>query len=201
MSDRSDDFNRADNASSLGTPSDGGSAWVSAAGVWGISSNRGCNVDGDTERNVYLESSSSNVEVQVTLTTLTSDAGVNARLADSNNMLLGLMTHGTGIRLFKRVGGSYTQLGSTYGGSMASGDVIKLRVDSSNSITLYQNGVSRVGPATDSAGSTNTKHGLRTWSDSSSRFDTFSITDIVAGAVSQKLIFFSRQAVNRSASF
>lgn len=178
MTNRTDDFNRADSTTSLGTPSDAGSAWATASGTWGISSNAAYNVGAGTEANAYLESSVSAIEVQVTISTFGSDCGVNARLADVNNLLLGLMTLGTGIRLFKRVSGTYTQLGSTYNGTLASGDVLKLRTDSANALTLYHNGTARVGPVTDAAGSTNTKHGIRAYADSTSRFDTFSITGL-----------------------
>ncbi len=200
MANRSDDFNRADAATPIGTPSDGGSAWVAAANTWGISGNRAYTSAGSSESDVTLDSGTSAVEVQVTISTLSADAGLCFRLADVNNMLLAQLLVGTGIRMFKRVGGTYTQLGSTYSGSIASGDVLKVRADSSNNLTAYQNGVSRV-TANDSAGASNTRHGLRTFNDTASRFDDFSITDIVAAPVSQKLIFFSRQAVNRAATY
>jgi hypothetical protein len=47
---RLDDFNRANSSTTLGTPSDGGSAWLVDQGTWGISSNQAYSVtyaDGD----------------------------------------------------------------------------------------------------------------------------------------------------------
>ncbi|HKQ22879.1 MAG TPA: hypothetical protein VJT81_00370, partial [Burkholderiales bacterium] len=37
---RTDNFNRGDTATAIGTPSDGGSAWLQLAGTWGIASNQ-----------------------------------------------------------------------------------------------------------------------------------------------------------------
>ena len=199
MSDRSDDFNRANNASAIGTPSDGGSAWNNSWSTWGINGNRAYEASGATSALATVDSGTSAVEVQVTVAVMSSNAGVCARLSDFNNFIEAQIASVNGLSLFKRVGGTYTQLGSTYSYTPASGDVVKLRLDAANSITAYVNGVARIGPLTDSAGAANTKHGLWAYSDNTSRFDTFSITDITAGAVSQKLIFFSRQAVNRSA--
>src|SRR4051812_42221595 len=62
---RSDTFTRADSASSLGTPSDGGSAWATSD-TWGISTNRAYNAGADAQSTAVLESSKSDVLVQAT---------------------------------------------------------------------------------------------------------------------------------------
>lgn len=172
MSNRSDNFNRADTTNAIGTPSDGGSAWVQSAGTWGISTNTGYESGGLSQQNIaVLESSLSDVDVQVTVSTLGSDNGLVARFLDTAHYLLFIYTAGTGYRMFKDVGG-FTQLGSTASGTGANGDVYKFSVNGS-SLTGYVNGVSKI-TATDSAGSTNTQHGLRAFADSVVRFDNFS---------------------------
>lgn len=177
MTDRTDNFNRADSSSSLGTPSDGGSAWTAHVGTWGINSNQAYCSSVTSLACASVESSISDCEVQATLAVVGSAAGLVARLADSNNYILADEIAST-VRLFKNVAGSFTSLGS-YSGTTANGDVIKWR-GSGSSHTVYQNGVSRI-TATDSAGSSNTKHGIRTHNDTTMRIDDFSATALAAG--------------------
>ena len=186
MGNRTDDFNRADSSSSLGTPSDGGTGYTISSGTWGIASNQGRCVSSTAQSIAYTEASAANADVQVTLTTISTDIGVVCRVVDSNNYILGTATGGSGYRLYKRVAGSFTQLGSTSVNIPANGEVLKLTLNGS-SLTLYSNGVSRVA-ATDSAHSTATKHGLRANSDTSSRFDDFSVTDLSAGGAAVSLL-------------
>ena len=182
MTNRTDNFDRANSTAALGTPSDGGSAWVAASGTWGISGNKGYPAASTTETVAYLESSVTAVEVQATMSTGATWNGLMARCGGSwtNLLLLNADTAGT-IKLYKYVSGSSTQLGSTYSGAVAAGDVLKLRVDSANLITAYQNGSSRTS-ATDSAGSTNTKHGFWCYGTTAPRWDDLSITEIGAAA-------------------
>jgi hypothetical protein len=186
MTNRTDDFNRADSSSALGTPSDAGSAWVALAGTWGIVSNAAYKVaNAATYEAATLESSVSDVDVEVTLTQIGAAAagGLVARATDNSNYIMTQHDAGGGnIYLFKRVAGSFTQLGSTYSGGIIPGDVLKLTCNGS-SLTVYKNGVSII-TATDSAGSTNTKHGLfshTAGTTDSPRFDTFSITGLGGG--------------------
>src|SRR5437868_11244363 len=117
MTNRSDNFNRADTTNAIGTPSDGGSAWSQVSGTWGISGNAAYESSGAATNLVAaLEAAVADVDVQVTIpaggTTL--DHGLNARLADDNNYLLWIWTAGgAGLGLFKKVGGSFTLLGSS----------------------------------------------------------------------------------------
>lgn len=178
MSNRADNFNRSDTTNNIGTPSDGGSAWSQLSGAWGISSNQGYESGAGVQRVCALDASSAVVTVQVTMASKGSDAGINWRAADSTNYILGAYTPvSSAMRIYKDVAGSFTQLGVATGLTLADGDVIKGTVDASNAHTFYLNGVAKVGPVTDSAGSTNTKHGIRANADSAARFDDFSITD------------------------
>ena len=194
MGNRSDDFNRFDSAAAMGTPSDGGSAWAAQGGsVWGISTNRGYKPNTANAWEVAtLEASTTSVDVQVTVETYQLGAGVVARCADNSNYL---MVHEWdapyGFRVFKVVAGSFTQLGSTYGSTSASGDVVKLTVDGSNNIKAYLNGTLRVDAGSDAAGSSNTKHGLVSHMGGlTTFFDTFSITDTAGAAAAS----FSRRS-------
>lgn len=182
MTNRVDNFNRADNASLMGSPSDGGSAWSAVQGTFGIVANTGYDSGGFTQYNVAaLESSVANVEVQVTLSTVGSGTaqGLSARLADISNFLWAAYIPGSGVVIRKVVAGSETQLGSA-AHTASNGDVLKFSVDG-NTLNLYVNGVLKVGPITESAGATNTKHGLFTYSENTARFDDFSITEIGGG--------------------
>lgn len=183
MTDRVDNFNRADSASSLGTPSDGGSAWVPNSGAWGISGNAGYNPGSTAQGTAILEASISDADVQVTLSTIgaTSDSGICCRSSDdSNNIVTAANVVSTFYKAFKRVAGSFTQLGSTYTATPVSGDVVRCNANGSN-LTIYVNAVSRI-TATDSFNSTATKHGLRANADILTRFDTFSITALSASS-------------------
>lgn len=179
MTNRTDNFNRADSNTALGTPSDGGSAWVAVSGTWGILSNAAYKVNADNvNQEAYLESSVSDVDVQVTIASGTTQGpSIVARLADDNNYLNFLwLTDGVSLQMYKDVAGAFTQLGSTFTGTAAAGDVFKFTVNGS-SLTAFLNGVSRI-TATDSAGSTNTKHGIRSFRNITiaHSFDDFSIT-------------------------
>lgn len=177
--DRTDNFNRADGA--IGTPSDGGSAWSVQNGAWNVLSNTAYETLTTTFAIAVLESSVSNVEVEVTLSAVGPGPALVARFADTSNYILASYDQPTtAVYLWKNVAGSFTQFGSSTI-TLSANDVLKLRVDSSNLITLYVNGVSKVS-VTDSAGSTNTKHGIYAYQDDTSRFENFSITEIVAGS-------------------
>jgi signal transduction histidine kinase len=64
------------------------------------------------------------------------------------------------IYLWRYVASAFNAIGtSPYNGAVTVGDVIKLRMDSSNNLTVYQNGVSRV-TGIDSTYASNTKHGM-----------------------------------------
>lgn len=191
MSSRSDNFNRADGA--IGTPSDGGSAWVQESGTWAISTNRAHESAVTAQAVCSLQSSASIVDVQATMLEaggLDSGAcGLVARVADDSNYLLYIPDG----RLYKKVGGGFTLMAGFASTTISNGDVLKLSVDGSNLITGYNNGSSIIS-TTDSAGSTNTKHGIRTHNESGWYFDTFSITDNGGGGGGTFLAAFANQS-------
>lgn len=175
MGNRSDNFTRADSTTTMNPPSDGGTNWVAPGGAtWGISSNQGFLAVSAAQAIIVLESSLSNVEVQCTFSVVGSDGGLVARVADNNNYLV-LKVATNALTLFKNVGG-FTQIADAGAITIANGDVIKLRCDSANLLTAFQNGVSKFS-VTDAAGSGNTSHGIRDNADTVNRFKEFSIID------------------------
>lgn len=184
MGNRSDNFDRANSNTALGTPSDGGTDWVAVSGTWGIDTNRGYNVSGGGSEIAYLESSAANVETQVTAVVLGSEASIVHRLADVNNYIMLIYGDSVGgqFLIYKNVGGVLTEL-ATAAATFAANDVIKFR-SNGNTHTGYLNDVQKI-TVDDAAGSTNTKHGLRVNGTSAPRFEDFSITDLDAVVASR----------------
>lgn len=174
MPNRSDNFNRANSASSLGTPSDSGSAWVALSGTWGINSNQGYLVTDNGDDLAYLEASLADVTVQVTRAdNLGTHVGICFRVSDVNNYWV---WHGndSGRFLKKFVSGSPTTVYSD-ASAINPNDVISVTA-SGSSITAYINGVS-ITNTTDSFNSTATKSGIYShFSDGTGRWEDFSIT-------------------------
>jgi hypothetical protein len=95
VSNRTDNFDRADTTNNIGTPSDAGSAWTQSQGTWGIASNAGYESSAAGAQNIaQLEASLADVDVQVTLSNVSAgaDAGPVARFADTSNYLLWIYT-------------------------------------------------------------------------------------------------------------
>lgn len=175
MPNRVDNFNRADSAVSPGTPSDGLGGYSGASfGTWGISGNAAYCATSTFHGVLFMETSLADVTVQATLTVAGSDSGICGRVVDTSNYIVAAANSTTGIKLFKRVSGTFTQLGSTYVTPLANNDVLALRMDGSD-LTVFVNGVSII-TATDAAFSTATMHGLRANNDTAVRFEDLSIT-------------------------
>lgn len=187
--ERSDTFNRADNGATMGTPSDGGSAWYEAPADWGIVSNQSYTFIEVGNAIAILEASITNVQVQVTLSGTQGGAGIVFRAVDENDFMMATISSAGGS-IYKVVGGTFTSLGSNTWTAVA-GDVWKVTVDSSNNITLYQNGVSRIA-LNDATHATNTKHGLRSDNTTALRFDDFSICPF-AGCAGGSIDFYGKR--------
>lgn len=180
MANRSDNFTRADSGVSIDSPSDAAGNYTTTA-TWGIASNTGYNADGAGSCCATLDASSADVEVQVTLTTIggsgTGGAGIGFRYVDANNFWRArARVSASTLSLQRMIAGSNTTIGTDYSYTPANGDVIKVVADG-NDITVYLNGVSRI-TASDSTHNTATKHGLFVNSDTASRFDDLTITDL-----------------------
>lgn len=182
MTNRTDNFTRADSTTTLGTPTDAGSAWVAESGTWGVASNKGYKQATDSVNELAtLDSGTSAVEVQVTITASSPAMGIGARAANDANYLLAQFV-ASGYYLFSKVAGSFTVITSNTGVTFTNGDVLKLRADAADLVTAYQNGTSMMS-ATITDGNTNTKHGLESYLAGAGfiQFDAFTITDITSG--------------------
>lgn len=180
MANRSDDFNRTDSTETLNSPSDASGNYT-LVGTWGVASNRGYSVSPQSPGVAWLETSATDVEVQVTIPVLpTNDScGALARYVDTNNLVAALFhVSANKLRLIKWVSGSYTQVASASITPVA-GDVLKLVADG-DQFTVYVNGTSQIAATTisDAALQSSTKHGLYAWAETTARFDNLTITDI-----------------------
>jgi hypothetical protein len=106
-----DTFDRADNASAVGT-SDSGATWTVAAGTWGITSEQlKLQAVSATLAALVYDVGVADVSVIVTIdvSATTPQPGVLLRYTDVDNCLYAKV-YNSGIRLFKRVAGVETQL-------------------------------------------------------------------------------------------
>ncbi len=178
-----DNFNRANTAFAIGTPSSGGKQWRSLLGNWGIVSNTGYQSAGSGNCKVVVDSGvAKNLTITVTSATAGASGGIVLRAVDVDNFIVCQFRSAGTMYMFKCVAGSFTELGTHYTGAVSDGDVFAVAVDGSNNIVFSQNGVSRV-TATDATNATATKHGL--WSNAdagdATRFDDFSIASSETG--------------------
>jgi hypothetical protein len=182
MTNRTDDFNRADSGATIDSPSDGLGNYT-VAQTWGIQSNRGYCANGGSLGAAVLEASA-DVEVQVTIAVNGGAGGgghgVVFRYVDANNYwFVRARVDASVLNMQKFVGGSGTDVGTDFSYTPANGDVIKV-VAEGTSISVYLNGTLRIGPVTESTHLTATKHGLFAHGDSTARFDDLSITEVGA---------------------
>lgn len=170
----SDNFNRADNSSSLGTSSSG-HTWSALRGTWGINSNQGyMATNGNGQNYVVIDVGAANITVECTFPTATTGCGVSFRGTDESNIFIWYKINSSLVNCYKRVSGSYTELFSL-SESMVDGDTLKV-VCNGNSIELYRNGTLKT-TLTESFNNTAPKHGLyKEGSSTTARWDTFSIT-------------------------
>lgn len=196
MADRSDNFDRA-NSTSLGTPSDGGSAWAGSSSTYGTTSNQAY-LSGSAGWNtaVWLEASSATGHAQITYISGTSvNSGILARIVDAQNFILGQFT-GTAFFIFKRVAGTFTQIGPSFSGTLTANDVIRITA-SGNSLSLQVNGITRIS-GTDAAHNTATKWGFVENNGNSIRYEDFSFTDAGGSPFVRPKLTIRSQAAHRA---
>lgn len=155
-----DDFNRADNSTTLGTAPTG-QAWevLTSGTTFGISSNRASKTatGTDVEGVAVLETGRSDVDISITVAAVGGGLGPVFRATDAQNCWV--VDGGNGHKLYKRVGGSFgTPLG-TVATAAAVGDVVRV-IASGNTISASVNGGTPL-VVTDSFNQTATKHGIR----------------------------------------
>lgn len=179
-----DDFNRADSTTVIGTPSDGGPAWVVGSGSWGINSNQlYCSV---SESGAYVTRDAGTNALDFSLklngspyNSLSPVNGLYFRFADVDNTMF-LNFSGRMLGLRKKVGGVKTTIGTDYTGAtgtIVTGDVISVSVTAGGLITVKQNGITRI-THSDNANSANTKIGVFTNSFINYRYDDLVVLDL-----------------------
>lgn len=176
-----DNFNRADNGSSLGTASDGVAWQVFGDRYQYLAGNGGCAYQGGLGV-AYREVSTANFTMQVTILlnqigAIPNGSGPTFRVANATDYWAVVALSG-GWALQKNVSGTFsTPTGGQSTATPAAGDVLKV-VTSGSTITLYVNGTQKA-MVTDSFNSTATKVGLGGWSASGSygvKIDDLTVT-------------------------
>jgi hypothetical protein len=168
-----DTFTRSDSSVTMGT-AETGQVWAPNSGVWGITRHLAYSLTG-VQSTTVVDTGYADCVIEVTLF-ISGDAGPCFRSTDDNN---NWVWSDFDSKLYKRVAGAYTLVGTGIGGGM-DGGVIRVVLDGST-ITVYRNGVLLV-TASDSFNASATSHGLRDQSGGVARFDNFSV-DPPTGAV------------------
>lgn len=187
-----DNFNRADNASSLGTTSDGLAIWVAHRGTFGISSNQ-ANCAANAHPSVAaVETNVADGTVQATIVSSPASpnfTGLSVRVTDGNNLII----VGSGF-IQKIVAGSAVDI-QVPGPTFSAGDVVAVTMTGS-SFEMFVNGVSQT-TFTETFNQTATKHGLA----SAGTWDTFSAPYSAAAAAARPSPIHAarRQALMRAA--
>jgi hypothetical protein len=168
-----DSFNRADSTTTLGN-ADTGQAWTNVTGVLGISSNQAYRVTAvSNEAVALLETGITDMIVKGTPVSGVTNriVGLIGRATDGNNFYL-VLTDGSSVgQLYKKVAGTFIQLGSNF--ALITG-VMELRCQGST-VSVYNDGV-LVASETDTALTTGTQAGFRISGTSGTpRLDDFSV--------------------------
>lgn len=183
MATRTDNFNRADSSSSIGSPSDGGSGYVGSNGTGGIFSNQAYFPTSPSSYNSrVLDCGSADADTQVTVSTTASFNYflLPLRYTDDNNFDM-LFCEGTDCQFYKRISGTDTALGSAVSHTFANGDVVKASL-SGTTYKIYING-SLASTQTLSSANNGTMFGIGTFGNVNILFDDLSITVASGGSV------------------
>lgn len=170
-----DSFNRANTSGGLGTP-DVGPTWVNYNGVADVISNQAgfTTVSGDSYAGADV--AQADVNVSYIRPTGGSSAGMFLRRSDNSNNLV--LIDDAGLTYYKKVAGSYTQIGSS---ANVLNSTSTLEMDlSGSSHTCLMDGVSQF-TATDSFNSTATIHGLFNNGTTAQRWDNWLVTGASSG--------------------
>lgn len=190
MTSIADNFNRA-NSDTLGTLSDGSGSWTEVAGDNDIVSNTcagGAAGSNYSRADVDLASAAHYAQIDVVSWTGSSAgqaAGICTRYSSSADTcyVFYIRRDTSNYRLFKRVAGSLTQIGSTVTEALPSLPfTVKLSSSSGDVHTCAVNGTTKLSPS-DSSITGNTRTGLFTGNVSTdvTSLDAFSAADLAAG--------------------
>jgi hypothetical protein len=165
-----DDFNRTDSSTTLGTTTDGKTWQTINSSVWGIAGNAAYCPTPASRGYAFVDTGAQNGTLTAVMSVTASFAGVAFRIFDASNLFY-VQPNSTTLELRKVAGGVGTLVGSATGLTFANGDTLSV-VLSGNSISVSLNGTERI-TYTDSTFATNKKHGL-TAAGTVARFDSAS---------------------------
>lgn len=171
----SDDFNRADSTTSLGTASATGQAWTALNGTWGISNNQAYLTANLSNSIAVIDTGFANCDIEVVYSVTNVQSKVICRASAFNNYIV-FNSDGT---LSRVVNGSFTLLGSmSPNPGLANGDTIKITLNGDSITVKVNNGAKgSVLTVTEAFNNTVTKHGIGA-ANTTSRFDNFKITAV-----------------------
>lgn len=176
-----DTYDRADSATTLGSAQTG-QAWTASRGTWGITGNAAYSVTGVDDDLATIETTNTNHRATATIPVPAgvgaASPGLIARFVDTNNHYLATLAFLSGgtaplVKLFKKVGGGYTQLGTTVTLPNLTTSATFTLSAFGNSITVLVNGVSVIREL-DSSLTAGTKVGLRQGGATACRWSDFS---------------------------
>jgi hypothetical protein len=172
MASFSDDFNRADDPTSLGV------GWVAPLNTWGIASNRARAMTSAPDTGpapAFRDVGSSDIIARVTIGENLGHFGLALRVNEGGDTYVFVYSTGI-IRLFERTPLDYVQIGTQADMTIGAGD--ELRADAvGDQISVYVNDVLVLGPLTTSLQQTSPRHGISS-AGMSSTFESFSIEDL-----------------------
>jgi hypothetical protein len=184
-----DSFNRADNSGSL-LVADCGRTWIAQHGTWGTIGNKGYLSAVPNQSSAVLDMGIADIDLVCDITFGTAeDNGLVFRAADDNNYLLFANNDAGGVssHLYKRSGGSFTDLGVFPTPNLLSAThtfrIYALGPDIAFFIDGVQVFATTLSAADQAAYGANTKHGLRIHIDNGDRFDNLNILAAAPGAV------------------
>jgi hypothetical protein len=167
-----DNFNRADNASTMGTATTG-QAWTNNNGNWGITSNKAYSLSVNSIATV--DTGATDGQIQATLATAGGGACIVFRLADTSHFFQ-LEAQGAGDKYDLWVNNAgYTNLG-TGSVNCANGQIVTILYNGS-SLDWYVDGILD-GSATYAGGPAGTKVGFRHSGGATPNFDDFSVAGL-----------------------
>lgn len=148
----------------------GSKTWSALVGNWNISGNAAATTATVSESVLVIDSGVSDGTAQIKITNNVVNSRIIFRYTDATNLLL-VQNDGTSkYALFKKVAGTYTQIGAS-AGTAANNDILKV-VLLGTSVTVYNNNV-QIMTATITEFQTATKHGIGC-NTTSTKIDDFS---------------------------
>lgn len=144
LNTRWDTFTRSNSTTTINPPNDGKSNWVTGkqtggTSVWGIATGNAYYNEADTVNSTaVLETGFSNGFLEVTpVGTIDTYFGMIGRYQDAKNYIAGIYNNGY-FQVYECVNGVMTQKGSSVAVTVSAYLPIRLWIDSSNVIKLYQ---------------------------------------------------------------